>query len=184
MSTDSRLPTLEGARLRLRHLEERDVDALFDIFSNPEVMRFWISLPFEGKHEADQLLREIDELFEQGTLFEWGVALREDDRVIGTATLAYIDRSNGRAEVGYAIARPFWGQGYASEALRLLFTYAFREMNLRRIEADVDPRNEASLRLLEKLGFRREGLLRERWNIGGEIQDAVFLGLLRSEWEG
>ncbi len=184
MPDETTLPTLEGDRLRLRWLTQADTDALFGIFSDPDVMRYWISLPFSGKAEAEQLVREIHELFESGTLFEWGVALRETDEVIGTATLAYIDRSNGRAEIGYAIARPHWRQGYATEAIRLLLHYAFEEMNLRRIEADVDPRNEASLRTLERLGFRREGLLRERWNVGGEVQDALFLGLLRSEWSG
>jgi [ribosomal protein S5]-alanine N-acetyltransferase len=184
MPSDSRLPTLEGERLRLRWLTEADTDALFGIFSDPEVMRYWISLPFSGKTEAEQLVREIHELFPAGSLYEWGVALRETNEVIGTATLAYIDRDNGRAEIGYAIARPHWRRGYASEAIRVLLRYAFGEMNLRRIEADVDPRNEASIRTLERIGFKREGLLRERWNVGGEVQDALFLGLLRSEWSG
>ena len=68
------------------------------------------------------------------------------------------------------------------EALTALFGFAFGPMALRRLEADVDPRNENSLRILGRLGFRREGLLRERWNVGGEIQDTAFLGLLAREW--
>ncbi|MGH8430561.1 MAG: GNAT family N-acetyltransferase, partial [Solimonas sp.] len=64
----------------------------------------------------------------------------------------------------------------------VLFDFAFGTPNLRRLEADVDPRNANSLRILGKLGFRREGLLRERWNVGGEIQDTVFLGLLARDW--
>jgi RimJ/RimL family protein N-acetyltransferase len=69
------------------------------------------------------------------------------------------------------------------EALTLLFAFAFGELRLRRLEADVDPRNAASIRSLERLGFRREGYLRERWCVNGEIQDALFYGLLRREWE-
>jgi RimJ/RimL family protein N-acetyltransferase len=63
-----------------------------------------------------------------------------------------------------------------------LLAYAFDELDLRRIEADVDPRNAASIRTLERLGFRREGYLRERWRVNGEVQDALFYGLLRREW--
>jgi RimJ/RimL family protein N-acetyltransferase len=68
-------------------------------------------------------------------------------------------------------------------ALRTLIGHAFGTLGLRRLEADVDPRNERSLHALEALGFRREGLLRERWLVEGEIQDSVLLGLLRSEWQ-
>jgi RimJ/RimL family protein N-acetyltransferase len=68
------------------------------------------------------------------------------------------------------------------EALRVLLRFSFSEMELHRIEADVDPRNEASIKLLERLGFHREGYLRERWLVNGEINDTVFFGLLRREW--
>jgi RimJ/RimL family protein N-acetyltransferase len=68
------------------------------------------------------------------------------------------------------------------EALKALVSHAFETMNLRRLEADVDPRNGASIRSLERLGFQREGFLRERWHVNGEIQDAHFYGLLRREW--
>jgi RimJ/RimL family protein N-acetyltransferase len=72
----------------------------------------------------------------------------------------------------------------ATEAVQLLLDFAFGTLGLHRIEADADPRNERSLRLLERQGFRREGYLRERWHHNGEIQDAIFLGLIRSEWRG
>ena len=65
----------------------------------------------------------------------------------------------------------------------MLLDFAFRDLGLRRLEADVDPRNAASIRSLERLAFRREGYLRERWCVGGEVQDAIFYGLLRREWE-
>lgn len=71
---------------------------------------------------------------------------------------------------------------FATEALKALVSYAFEVMGLRRLEADVYPRNAASIRTLERLGFQREGFLRERWHVNGEIQDAIFYGLLRREW--
>ncbi len=69
------------------------------------------------------------------------------------------------------------------EALQALLSYAFETLDLRRLEADVDPRNQASIQTLERLGFQKEGFLRERWEVGGEIQDALFYGLLRPEWK-
>ena len=167
----------------LRALVPSDVDALFEIFSHPEVMRYWSHTPMTERSEAEELLEGIDDGFEAQALFEWGVARRQDDRVIGTCTLFHFDDHHHRAEVGYALARQHWRQGLMREVLSALFDYAFFTLNLGRLEADVDPRNTASSRLLEGLGFQREGYLRERWFVGGELQDALFYGLLRREWE-
>jgi RimJ/RimL family protein N-acetyltransferase len=103
--------------------------------------------------------------------------------VIGTVTLFNLNLDNRRAEVGYGLDRDFWRQGYMNEALQALLSFAFNVLNLHRLEADVDPRNVGSIRSLEKLGFQREGYLRERLHVNGEIQDAYFYGLLRPEWE-
>jgi RimJ/RimL family protein N-acetyltransferase len=178
-----RLPTLTGTHVRLRWLVPSDVGALYGVFSHAEVMRYWMRTPFEHEGEARTLLAEIECMFRKQSLFQWGIALREDDRVVGTVTLAQVDASNLRAELGYALGRDHWGRGLMGEALRLLLAFAFGELGLRRLEADVDPRNERSIRSLERLGFRREGFLRERWCVAGEIQDALFYGLLRRDWE-
>ena len=74
-------------------------------------------------------------------------------------------------------------KGYMHEALQSLLEFAFEAMKLRRLEADVDPRNKPSIKTLERLGFQREGYLRERWHVAGEIQDAYFYGLLAREWQ-
>lgn len=128
------------------------------------------------------MLDEIQNSNRQNTIMKWGVALLANDLLIGTVTLFNLDLSNGRAELGYALGRAHWGNGYMQEALQALLSHAFDVLNLRRLEADVDPRNAASIRTLERLGFQREGLLRERWHVNGEIQDAFFYGLLRREW--
>jgi ribosomal-protein-alanine N-acetyltransferase len=79
-----------------------------------------------------------------------------------------------------ALAAAHRGRGLA-QALRLAFTHAFEVLQLRRIEADDDPRNHASCRLIERLGFVYEGLLRERWTVAGELQDSAIHGLQRGE---
>jgi ribosomal-protein-alanine N-acetyltransferase len=176
-----RLPTREGRRVRLRWLEAKDVPALFEVFSDPEVMRYWSRPPMTDEGEAAALLAQTQRRFAARTDFQWGIARTLDDRIIGTCTLFALNVENERAEVGYALGRAHWGQGLMAEAQGLLLDQAFETLGLRRLEADVDPRNTRSLRSLERLGFKREGYARERWHVAGEIQDAVLLGLLKRE---
>jgi [ribosomal protein S5]-alanine N-acetyltransferase len=178
------LPGLPGARVALRAIRAADVPDLFTVFSDAEVMRYWDGVPMTAIDEADAYRAEIDESFRGRTLFQWAIAEPAADRLIGTCTLLHLNAPHRRAEIGFALGRPHWGQGLASDAVTTLVRFAFGDLNLHRLEADVDPRNARSLRLLEKLGFRREGYLRERYHVAGDLQDAVLLGLLRSEWRG
>jgi RimJ/RimL family protein N-acetyltransferase len=184
VTTTPALPTLEGERVRLRWLTDADVPALFAIFGDAEVTRYWSTPALPDESAAASLLAEIHDNVRVRRGFQWGIALRTDDAIIGTCTLYHPDFTHQRCEIGFALARAQWGRGYAAEAIRLALTHAFDELGFRRIEADVDPRNHSSLRTLERLGFVREGYLRERYNVNGEIQDSVYLGLLRSEWSG
>lgn len=176
------LPIITTPRLVQRWISEDDIDSLYEIFSNPQVMRYWSTVPLPNREAAAHLQREIAEGNESEKMFKWGLALHDSNIVIGTTTLFNLDLDNGRAELGYALGRAYWGKGYMNEALLALLSHAFEVMGLRRLEADVDPRNAASIRTLERLVFQREGFLRERWHVNGEIQDALFYGLLRREW--
>jgi [ribosomal protein S5]-alanine N-acetyltransferase len=177
-----RLPTLDTARLRLRWLTPDDAPALLAVFGDPVVCRYWSRPPLAALAAAAELQQEIAQLFAERSLFQWGIAERETDAVVGTCTLAALSAEHRRAEVGFALARAAWGRGYAAEALAALLAFAFERLALHRVEADVDPRNARSIRALERAGFVREGCLRERYLIAGEAQDAVMYGLLRREW--
>ena len=178
------LPTLEAPRVRLRWLAAGDVDALFDVFSDRVMMRYWSSPAMTEHSEAEALLARIHQQFAEKFGFQWGIERKDDGRILGTCTLFHLDTRNMRAELGYCLASAYWKKGYMTEALTALIDHAFGPMKLRRLEADVDPRNANSMRILGKLGFSQEGLLRERWNVNGEIQDTAFLGLLAREWRG
>lgn len=182
MTWDS-LATIETNRIRLRWVTDDDVDALYRIFSHPEVMRYWGTPPLADRDAAKQLVNEIHDGFQRQMALKWGIARRSDDEIIGTTTLFNLNFDNRRCEIGYALDRAEWGKGYMQETLHALLDYAFNRLDLHRIEADVDPRNLNSIRTVEKLGFQREGYLRQRWQVNGEIQDALFFGLLRPEWE-
>jgi ribosomal-protein-alanine N-acetyltransferase len=174
---------LSTDRLLIRRLTALDAQAYFDIFSDPDVMRYWSSPPLTVLEQANERVAEILDHYRKGDLFQFGVERKLDQRIIGTCTLHHIHQQNRRAEVGYALGRQFWGSGYMHEALGALIGHAFADLQLHRLEADIDPRNTSSARSLERLGFRREGHLRERWIVGDEISDSALYGLLAADWE-
>ena len=177
-----RLPPLDTPRLRLRTIERDDVPALYAVFSDPRVMRYWSSAPMQDIAEAVALHDDIVAMMRNDTLYQWGVERLGAGTLIGTVTLYRIDVAHRRAEIGFALGSAYWGLGHASEAVGAVVAHAFDARGLHRLEADADPRNHASLRVLEKLGFVREGLARQRYQLYGELQDSVMLGLLAPDW--
>ena len=176
------LPRVTGERVTLRPLGDGDLPALLEIFGDREVMQFWSSPPIAGADGARALLDDIRGHFKARTLFQWGIARADDDEIVGTTTIFHVDGEHRRGEIGFALGRAHWGRGYASDAVTLLIRFAFEQLDLHRLEADPDPQNLASIKVLEKQGFKYEGLLRERYFLAGSPQDAAYYGLLRNEW--
>jgi RimJ/RimL family protein N-acetyltransferase len=172
---------LETPRLLLRPLRAFDAEALFGIFSDPGVMRYWSTPPWSSLESARELIERDLHATARDNL-RLGIERRHDGALIGTCSLYAINETCRRAEVGYALGSAAWGEGYMSEALAALLDYGFTVLNLNRVEADIDPRNEASARSLQRCGFTQEGLLRERWIVGEEVSDTAFYGLLQREW--
>ena len=177
---------LSTSRLRIRRLTLADAQSFFEVFSNTDVMRYWSTPPLATLAQAKEKIADILRHYHQGDLFQFGIQLDNnrdvDEPLIGTCTLFHIHEQNRRAEIGYALGRPFWGHGYMHEALVALLDHAFNELRLHRLEADIDPRNESSAKSLERLGFVREGHLRERGIVGDEVSDSALYGLLASQW--
>jgi RimJ/RimL family protein N-acetyltransferase len=174
---------LDTGRLTLRPPQRGDEDALFALHSDPEVMRYFSEPPWT---DPDRAARQIDDdaaAFERGDSFRFAIVSKETQRMIGNCTLFALHRQNRRAEIGYALQRACWGKGYMREALGALLAHAFNDLGLNRLEADIDPRNTASAAILERLGFIKEGFMRERWIVGGEVCDSALYGLLRREWK-
>jgi ribosomal-protein-alanine N-acetyltransferase len=176
---DFRLP---AGRVTLRKLTTEDAPAIYQIFSNPQVMRYWSRPPMADPAEADKLLSEVLSDYESGASLPLGIERNDESLLIGNCTLFHFNAVSRRAEVGYALGRPWWGMGYMHEALRTLLNYAFDDLGLNRLEADIDPRNLASARSLARLGFRKEGHLRQRWIVNDEVSDTDLYGLLRADW--
>ncbi len=174
--------TLRTERLVLRPLRETDASALFGIFSDPKVMRYWSTPPWTTMDQAHAMIARDLKAMPAGEHLLLGIERAGDGALLGTCTLFSMNANCRRAEVGYGLASSAWGHGYMDEALRSLLGYGFSELNLNRVEADIDPRNEASAKSLERLGFAQEGVLRERWIVDGEVSDTALYGLLQREW--
>lgn len=172
---------LTTSRLLLRPVGPGDAAALFAVFGDPEVMRFWSSPAWTDPAQAAASIADDVADAAAGRSVRLAVLRHGDDGAIGTASVFALDRGNRRAEVGYALRRDAWGHGYATEAVAAVVAWAFGDLGLHRLEADIDPRNTASAAVLTRLGFRLEGLLRERWFVAGEVSDSAMYGLLARE---
>ena len=169
-------------RLKLRWLDERDAQAQFAIYSNPEVMRYGSGAPWTELAQAEANIARALDGYRSGSAQAFAIELVATGELVGNCTLFGFDETNRRAEIGYSLARHQWGRGYVREALTALIGHGFDVLGLNRLEADTDPRNAASIKALEALKFQKEGFLRERWLVNGEVCDTAFYGLLRSDW--
>ena len=182
MSTYS-TPVLTTERLVLRPLTHQDAPALFAVFSDPAVVRYWSAEPWTDISFAETAIARAMESYRDETDIRFAIELAETGELIGTVNLHHFFNQNNRCELGYALGSRHWGKGYATEAIAAALEHGFHAAKLNRIEADIDPRNSASARVLEKLGFRKEGYMPQRWLVHGQYADTVNYGLLRSYWE-
>jgi RimJ/RimL family protein N-acetyltransferase len=148
------------------------------IYSDETAMAYWGHSTSKTIEESRLLVMRDIKAVEDGRAIFWAIELKETGRVIGKCTLWQFSESNHRAEVGYILNREHWRKGFMKEAMKLMIHCAFSDLGLHRLEADTDDNNAASLALLEKLGFQREGFFRERWYVNGKWQNSIMLGLL------
>lgn len=172
------MPVMETVRLRLRPMTVDDAEGMHVVYSDEEAMRWWSHPPYTTLDEtrAGLAQRTSDPAWRP-----WAITLKGDDTAIGQ--LAAHEKRQGKViEIGYALARPHWGKGYAREAVSRLLDLLFREEGNRRVFADTDPDNIGSNSLLESLGFVREGHLRGEWETHLGVRDSFIWGLLADEW--
>jgi [ribosomal protein S5]-alanine N-acetyltransferase len=176
-------PVLETDRFLLRESTLMDARDIFAVFGDEAVTRFYNVSTFTDIQQAREVVQSRQRRFEAGQGVRWAIARKEDNRVIGSCGFANWVREWRKAELGYELGSDWWGRGIMTECLREALRYAFRRMNLNRVEAMVMPGNDASVRVLHKLGFSEEGLLREFGIWKGKPQDLRLFSLLHREWE-
>jgi ribosomal-protein-alanine N-acetyltransferase len=175
-------PTLRSARLRLRPFAEGDADALFALQSSPRVLRYWDAPPWSERAQARHFLAVCAQMEREGTGARLAIERGADGAFLGWCGFKH-NPDFRSAKMGYCLDEAAWGHGVATEAAGALLEWAFATLDLHRVQAETDTRNAASARVLEKIGFVREGTLREDCIVAGEVSDSWVYGLLRREWQ-
>ena len=177
-------PTLHTARLRLRPVTSADADALFAMHSSAHVLRYWDSPPWSERERAERFIATCQQMAEEGSGARPVIERASDGAFLGWCGLTRWNPVYRSASLGFVLDDAGWGQGYGTEAALALLGWAFDALDLNRVQAETDTRNAASARVLEKLGFVREGTLREDCVVNGEVSDSWVYGLLRRQWRG
>ena len=176
-------PTLATPRLKLRQTTPADAADLLAIFSNEEVVEFYNHGPMACIAEAEQTIaKQHLQLFESGRGIRWGMTLHESDTIIGTCGFFNINSTYFSATLGYDLARPYWGKGLMTEALRAILQHGFAHYSLNRIQAETNLDSKRSIATLLRLGFCEEGVLRQLGFWKGQFHDVRCFSLLKSDW--
>jgi len=165
LSKLSPFPVLETERLVLRNLDLSDAEAIFFQRSNPKVLEYLDREPITEIAQAEKFLSEKLEDWKAGKAISWAMDLKDGGKkFIGDIALWRIIERDHRAEIGYGMHPDYWGQGYMKEAAVSILDWGFSTLGLHSVIGDINPENDASRKLLLKLGFEKEGYLRENYH--------------------
>lgn len=179
-----RFPLLMTDRLVLRQITADDAPFWLRNFSAPEVVEF---TAWEAPRDLEAAKAEIERFctlpMREETGIRWGITLRGSDDLVGTLGYhGWVKGRDRRARMGYDLLAEFRGKGIMTEAMGVALAYGFKTMALNRVEVLVDPRNTPSIRLVERLGFRRDAHLRQSTHFRETFQDDLVFSLLAREW--
>ncbi|MGH7268721.1 MAG: GNAT family N-acetyltransferase [Candidatus Rokuibacteriota bacterium] len=177
----SSFPELATRRLRLRAPLPRDAAALLSILGDPEVTRYHNMPTLTTLAEAHGALERLEQRYAARDTIRWAIELTGHGEMIGTVGLLRFDFEQRRAEVGYEMARRWWGRGFTPEAVAAVIRYGFTVVGLHRIEAGVLPGNDASVRVLQKLGFLEEGTRRDYLHFKGGFHSFRWFSRLETD---
>lgn len=179
-------PEIRTKRLVLRQPTMRDAEWYFQYFSRPEMVWGGVWPGPENIGAAREEIRTyMVDLYRKRRGFRWLVKLKGEDVPIGTlGYYKWLPSASYQAEMGYDLAKEHWGKGIMAEAVEAVVDFGFERMELNRIEVYIMPRNKRSIKLMRRLGFKREGLLRQRsFDEFGNYADDVLFSMLRSDWD-
>jgi ribosomal-protein-alanine N-acetyltransferase len=171
-------PFLDTPRLHLRNITPEDASEVFFLRSDAQVMQFLDRTPAGSVEEAAQFIQNCIALEKAGDAVTWAITLKTHPELIGTITLWNIQKQHYRAEIGYVLHPDHQGKGLMQEAMTTVLDYGFNKMHLHSIEANVNPANTASIKLLERNNFIREGYFRENYFFNGKFLDSAIYSLL------
>jgi ribosomal-protein-alanine N-acetyltransferase len=174
-------PQIETERFVLRAVTDSDSGDLLALYSDETVVEYMPLDPFESEQDALDEMSWYRKIFKEQTGLRWMIEDKQSHRVIGTCGYLGYEEEHHRAEIGYDLLSSCWGKGVMTEVARAVLEFGFNQLQLNKIEAKVDPGNEASIRLLYKLGFQQEGLLRQHEFEKGRYVDLAVFSKLQSD---
>ena len=171
-------PEFKTERLSLRRLTLSDAPALYLLRSNEKVMQY-MDVPWaKSVEDMQKRIESFDaELIEKRSV-NWGIRVPDNEEIIGTICIWNIDRRNHRGEIGYLLMPAYQGRGLASEAIQTVLDYGFNVLQLHTIEGRVSPDNQASIKVLERNGFKQEAYFRENYYYDGRFLDTIVFSLI------
>lgn len=172
-------PILETERLKLREVVKKDALDIFNCFSNNEVTRYYGQDTLTSIEQAMQFVEFFAKSFQENRGIRWGIEIKGNQGIIGTIGFNAWSSKHKRAEIGYELHPEYWGKGYGTEAVSRVISYGFRELELTRIGAVAFIENMESNKLLKKLGFEKEGVLRSYMYQEGVPNDANIYSMLK-----
>ena len=176
------IPELSTRRLTLRRMRIVDDEDMYDYARLPEVTRYLLWSPHPDRAYTREYLKYVATRYAAGTFYDWALEEKASGRMIGTCGFASIDAQNESAEIGYVLHPRVWGQGIAAEAVRAVMAFGFDRLLLERIEARFIRGNDASLRVMQKVGMTFEGYHRQSLLLKGVRRDIGYSAILASEY--
>ena len=176
-------PERHTPRLVLRQITQEDDQSLLGVLSDELCCEYLVHPAIRDRAAIQRMIAGMQRFFDEKQRIRWGIAQKQDNVLIGHCGFFDIDRPNGCAEISYCLKRGLWGQGIMTEALGEMLTFGFEEYGLNRIVAKVMKGNVASVRVLQKLGFVQEGLLRESLYKNGQYHDLMIFSVLKREYQ-
>jgi ribosomal-protein-alanine N-acetyltransferase len=171
-------PTLVSENYLLNNIVESNPQQLFDLYSHPEVIRY-IDMPtLNSLADAQNYIFKAAELFDKQQKVVWAIYSKEQIDLLGIIRLFGINREHHFANIGFELNRQCWGKGIISECLQVVLHFLFTQVQFNRIEAQTFVGNERSIKLLERLGFKREGRLQQNFLIKGNYEDSYLYALI------
>lgn len=177
--TFSPFPSLEDNRLLLRRLTENDAPQVFEMRSNPMVMKFIPRPLAKNLDDALELINLMNTRINENEGINWGITIKGNDKIVGYIGLFRMYPENYRAEIGYMLLPEFQNQNIVSDAIKLVLNYGFTTLQLNSIEAILDPENYSSERVLQKNGFVKEAHLLENEFWDGKFLDTYIYSILK-----
>lgn len=172
-------PVLKTERLLLREITDDDANDIFHIRRSEEVMKYYGHYPYKHISEAQDMIDIVKNGFKNKEGIRWGITFHDSDKLIGTGGVWRILKDHLRGEIGYELSQDHWRKGIMYEALSAVTDFAFDKMNLHSLEANLDPENTGSVKLLEKLGFVKEGHTKDSYLFDGKFTDTGIYSLIR-----